>query len=297
MSKLWKIIATCAGAGFVLMVAGILLGADMRGVTFHGGRFRMASDSAAVIASYRETEQITSINIEVTSLRVRIVEGDSFGFDINYSGRQSDVTYDFSNGALTIRQSSRVRLNFGIGGFSRNERITVFIPAGAELDNANIRVSSGSVEVGDLNALNISLRASSGRVLAENIIAENLTVRASSGNITLNNVEALDINASASSGNIRITNAVYEELTAETSSGNINMSGVFYGYTNVQASSGNVTLNVEGAEPNFNYETRASSGTVRVDGSRLGTAIVNNAADNSINARTTSGNIRINFGR
>jgi len=296
MNKLWKWIGICAGAGVVLMIVGVLLGANLRGISFEGGRFRMASGDAETIAAYTNTEAITELNIRTASLRVDVVVGESYGFEIKYGGRSRNISYELSNGVLTIRQRSRFSFNFGVGWTgNRGESVTVFIPAGVELDSATIRVSSGNIRIEGLEANNMSLRTSSGRINADAITADNLDVRASSGSVTLQGIEARNIEVNISSGSLTVSDAVYNEFRARTNSGSVRMDGVFLGYTNVRVDSGSITLNVDGAERDFNYTTRASSGTVRVNDNRVGTITMDRGADNSITVRSSSGNIRLNF--
>ncbi|MCL2592669.1 MAG: DUF4097 domain-containing protein [Defluviitaleaceae bacterium] len=316
MKQLWKIIGIAAVAGAVLLGAGWALGANTGGVSWsRNGGFSIASQNLSNVR-YTNLEAFNNISINVSSINVRVVQANYFGFEANYRDN-SNLRYSFENGNLTVTQDAFNISQVNIMGFGswQSEEIIVSLPRNATLEDVDIRVSSGRVIIDQLDCVNLTARLSSGNATINNITAQNANINTSSGRIRLETIVVADrLDLQASSGNIDITNATAEifdirttsgriegtrivsnGFSAVAASGNITVGGVFNGHTTVRATSGRIRLNVAGSESNFNVGTSVSSGNVRINGERGRSSVINSNATNHIDARTSSGNINIDF--
>lgn len=150
-----------------------------------------------------------------------------------------------------------------------------------KLNNFNLDLSSGSVDLKNLTASNLSLEATSGKIYGENIICENSSLRLSSGSINLNGFKG-NINHRCTSGKTEIT---YSE---------------FNNNINLNVSSGEIILNLPKSSQ-FALNAKADLGNIKCDfpltiqgeskRNQLNGVVGNNK--NQINISATSGSIKI----
>jgi len=167
--------------------------------------------------------------------------------------------------------------------------------AAAHANSGNITFSG----TGDNASLKLS--AYSGIIKADASGCSVVDLETKSGNITVSgqtNADA-EIRAKANSGFIDIDITAWASLSAETLYGNIETTGYPHGTTSAVARSGNVTMKLGGNEGDFSYDLSTRSGLIRIGGNRVGSPArnINNAAGNTINIRTSSGNVRVDFVR
>jgi len=216
-----------------------------------------------------------------------------------------------------------------IAGFGSNKLKSVDLTAnsgdillqGISADRIGIKTSSGIIKVdtpyyqsvaAHTNSGNITfngigdnaslkLSASSGIIRADASGCSAVDLDTKSGNITVSGQTNVDteIKAKANSGFIDIDVTAWASLSAETGSGNITAAGYPHGTTSAKAGSGNVTMRLGGNESDFSYDISTGSGLIRIGGNRVGSPArnINNAAGNTINIRTSSGNVRVDFDR
>ncbi|WPC43238.1 DUF4097 family beta strand repeat-containing protein [Clostridium sp. JS66] len=150
-----------------------------------------------------------------------------------------------------------------------------------KLNNFNLDLSSGSVDLKNLTASNLSLEATSGKIYGENIVCENSSLRLSSGSINLNGFKG-NINHRCTSGKTEIT---YSE---------------FNNNVNLNVSSGEIILNLPKSSQ-FALNAKADLGNIKCDfpvtiqgeskRNQLNGVVGNNK--NQINISATSGSIKI----
>jgi len=316
MKQLWKIIGIVAAIGIVFTGAGLALGANTAGMSWGSGGFRIASRTMQYVHR-THMETFNNIYVNVSHQNVRVVQANYFGFEARYRDH-TNFQYSFENGTLTITTGgfNIGQVNFMGFGNWESERITIFLPANASLDDVNIELSSGRVNIDQLNASTLTTRVNSGNVTINNLTTESayirttsgnvrltdtavegsLDLRANSGNVTVTNVAANSFELRTTSGNIRASSIVANGLMADANSGNITIEGTLNGYTRANATSGRVRINATGSESDFIVSTSVGSGRVRING-RNQTSLINTNAPNRIDAQTRSGNININFTR
>ncbi|NMM63966.1 DUF4097 domain-containing protein [Clostridium sp. P21] len=150
-----------------------------------------------------------------------------------------------------------------------------------KLNNFNLNLSSGSVDLKNLTASNLSLHATSGKIYGENIACENSSLELSSGSINLNGFKG-NLKHHSTSGRVEVT---YSE---------------FNNNADLNVSSGEIILDLP-KNSQFALNSKATSGTVKCDfpitlqGESKHNEL-NGVAGNSknqINISATSGSIKI----
>lgn len=193
-------------------------------------------------------------------------------------------------------------LSFKIFGFGRlGKKIKLFLPKGYDKD-LEIKSTSGNVVFDSgINVKNLRCTQSSGNFSnSSDIIANQIDLKVSSGNINVNNLDVKSYGISATSGNIHIK-SISGSGQVDATSGNIEINyKEIDEESSVQTTSGNVKLFVlKGIS--FEFDGQCVSGDIsssfdlnyKNKRGNEATAKVGEAPYKKINARVTSGNIKI----
>jgi len=166
-----------------------------------------------------------------------------------------------------------------------------------ELELLKINMTNGKVNIKNISVANdISIDNTNGIISLKDItVSKNCTVKTTNGNITVASTVANIIDASTTNGRIAITGAQAQELLSHTTNGNISIS-----YTNclkmdTQTTNGNIIINALGNFEDTKMIIRNTVGSITVNGVKYATQTLNPNASKSISAKSTNGNITIDF--
>ena len=292
MKTIWKVIALMAVIGMCLAISGVALGADKGGFYIDKSGLHMSTGELTHI-SQPDTGKITEIDIDVLSIDINIVTADKYGYEI-FCRDSSAFKYSVENGRLKIEQHAAIKLmTFSL--FSRSEAVNVFLPAAAELDAVNIKNMSGNLSVGAMGSKSFTANVTSGNIKAGGMTSGTIKMTSSSGNIEITDSKAESFVFEMTSGNLSASGLKSDGLKAKLMSGNMKLGGTFKGDTVLNTTSGNVTIDIDGAERDYNRNVRTVSGSVRIDGKKGGAGNVNNNAASNLDIKLTSGDAAINF--
>ena len=267
-------------------------------LVWEDGRFRVETVQSGGRGNlvYLDTAGITAIDIQARSASVTVLPADGRP-RMMYDGR---VDVNQAGGVINIIDNTPTRVNIGIG-YSPSRAIRVYLPHDIYV---TVRTASGRIVIDGIVSSHITATSTSGRVRARNINNNSgeLNLTSTSGRIDADNIrQGGDISIRATSGSINLDNADWANLNATTSSGRIRIKGRADdgSTTSISASSGSIGLEIDGRQEDFTVSTRASSGSVRVGGTRFSERNVDaiGAGANLIDVRTTSGRITVDFVR
>ena len=166
---------------------------------------------------------------------------------------------------------------------------------------ATAQTSSGDITFrgGGADGAAIKLSAMSGDIKADASGCASVDLETASGQITLSGDTPphAELKAATKSGGITVDASQWKSLAADATSGDVMITGKPQGSTTAKAMSGNVTMAIRGEARDFSYDISAASGSVRVDGQRMGNSArnANSGAKNTIDANTFSGNVSLDF--
>ena len=176
-------------------------------------------------------------------------------------------------------------------------------------DETSLKVSSGKVNAQDING-NLIIKASSGRLDIDGVNGD-VDAGVTSGNANISDVNG-SVNYKATSGSLDATD-VSGELSVQLTSGNAKLQNIGT-LGKLKFTSGNIRAENAGLGPNtsfsgtsggfrvqtpsdlksFNYDLKASSGSVKVGGSTSGKSLkIDNGANAWIEGSISSGRISI----
>ncbi|MDL2292143.1 DUF4097 domain-containing protein [Acholeplasma sp. OttesenSCG-928-E16] len=190
----------------------------------------------------------------------------------------------------------------------------ITIPSLKVNDKIDLLTSSGKINVNDINTNGFYTEVNSGNVVINNLITSDIQARISSGNLSVNNVTCNNMTINMNSGNAHIKYATVKNADVRIQSGNLvfdnskvdNFSNLKISsgivtlnkveLTNINAtvSSGSLKLNIKDAK-DFEYDLKASSGSIKINGQGQGSRYQKNGTEGLIYIRITSGWIEINY--
>ena len=177
-------------------------------------------------------------------------------------------------------------------------------------DLVRLNASSGSIRINEVRSTAIMAMASSGSIRLVEVRAEQVAAHANSGSIRIEDVFFTDGDIQTTSGSITIEDSSWEILNARSTSGSIRASDVVIRHneirshaepvTALRSTSGSVNLSIDGRRADFSYEARATSGSIHVDGRRVGGGnmdrhITGGSGSLLLSLQSTSGSVHLRF--
>ncbi|MDE7404635.1 MAG: DUF4097 family beta strand repeat-containing protein, partial [Lachnospiraceae bacterium] len=158
--------------------------------------------------------------------------------------------------------------------------ITLIIPAGTSMEEVDIEVGAGVMEIVSLKAKEIDALIGAGELRIDRAQAQDFSAEIGVGRFEANNMEAEEASLTLGMGE-----CIYE--------------GAVTGNLDIECDMGNMEICLSGHEDDYNYEIECAAGNVEVGGSSYaGLASerhINNGCHNDIEIECNMGNIEIQF--
>lgn len=137
----------------------------------------------------------------------------------------------------------------------------VYVPAAFSFNSAEVKASTGNIEVGSTVTNNMRLTASTGNVHYHDATAKNLNIKTSTGNITVKDVAINDqVTLNASTGRIKTENLTCVNMNAETDTGDVSLTNVLVNSNiEIHTDTGDVTFSDSDAQ---SVKVKTSTGDV-----------------------------------
>ncbi len=295
-----------------LMVLGIAMAGSawLLGAKTHMGYGPWNSDFDRRDAAYmaEKSEDVgafTGIDIDVEYQEVYIEKGDSFHISSRYDQRYSQISWEVTDGVLSVSESilGRENKNRGIPWdmIRRNRQsgtLTITFPEGTELSMVSVDSDAAGVYVTRGQIQSLKVDAAMGSVELTDTAVGSLEVDAAMGNIDLEDSSADTVKLSCRMGSVETDNFVCRaRFECEADMGSIELSGDLRGETILDCDLGSVSLDLAGKAAEYGYDLDASLGGVEVDGSDMGgRATAQGPGEDHLRIRTSAGDIEVNFG-
>ena len=183
-------------------------------------------------------ENVNNLNVSIASDNLILKKSEDDTVRISYY--QSNI-YDYKisleNGTLTISQKKPWYIMFS---FTKAKDIEITLPE--SLISARLKLASGTIDItSGINIEELSVQASSGEIILKDLTAETAEIKVSSCSVNITNMETENLKISASSGNINLKKVDAEEADLSLSSGNVNLDDSSLINLDIDASSGKIT--------------------------------------------------------
>lgn len=209
----------------------------------------------------------SNIDFNLRSGIYNIIPSDSFGV---FGTSNNPLDIEVIGDTLFITERLQLTSSIGVINIQNDQALDIRVPH--YLENANIELTSGQINIGLIDIEDSSIHLTSGRLIINDMTGRNIDISMTSGSMSLNAMKGEDVHLSITSGNVSWNEAVFNNA-------------------DFRATSGRMNINVDDYRGNFSYTTHSSSGRIRINGD----ASLGQEQRGHINARITSGDININF--
>jgi lia operon protein LiaG len=208
------------------------------------------------------TEKIDNIEIQTTSVPTTIIPEDRDDMIVEYDGK-GPVKIDQDGDTIKVDVKGP---KFNFFSFNRKADLKIFIPEDYNR-NMKMKVGSGTLEFSgpskenpmELDELEINI--GSGKIELRNLTVNEIDHKGPSGYIMVDSVQANTGSFDMSSGKLNITH-YSGAIDAEVSSGEMNIQiGELTGNSSAKASSGRINLDLPD-DASFTLKGKTSSGTI-----------------------------------
>ena len=273
--KFWKITVSCLVAGLILTTAGFLL--PQQSVQ------SPAADRPSDSHIAQNTDEFTSLSINVKAADVIIQAGTDYSLEYQFSDKETVTRNEIINGTLALETET------GLGWHpeSGDWKVIVTIPEGKTLQLVDITTVSGDVIVVNTAITEGQLKSTSGEIEVRNITADTLNAENISDQISIRESYINTVEAENKSDTIEIE-GTYDAVDIRTISGKIIMKGQI----NTEASLENVSGKIEIEAP-FNTIHAESIKEIMINGQKQGRHFNLGQEGPELNVKSVSGKIEI----
>ncbi|MBD5548467.1 MAG: DUF4097 family beta strand repeat protein [Lachnospiraceae bacterium] len=158
--------------------------------------------------------------------------------------------------------------------------ITLVIPAGTSMEEVDIEVGAGVMEI-------VSLKA------------KEIDALIGAGELRIDQAQAQDLSAEIGVGRFEANNMDVEEASLTLSLGECIYEGAISGNLDIECDMGNMEISLSGHEDDYNYEIECGAGNIEIGGVSYAALAserhINNGCHRDIEIECNMGNIEIQF--
>ncbi len=303
------IISIIAGLGVLLTGAGLIV--------TKGDLSSIFKSETRTEAHIDETLPIDSLEIRLSSDNVEFLISEDEFLHIEYWNSDIyPITYSVENGKAKLIQDSTFRFVFSWNVRTYTDKIyipeslinSVYVNLASgsftseislDIATLNIRISSGEINLKNIEADEVNIDISSGDTCLEDVNFASADIDSSSGSVNIKNgtIPSLDLNFS--SGDITLTGCTVGNFVAKLSSGSVNTTDLVLDAADIDVSSGSITLRVAAPAADYSVDIDVSSGSVQLSGTGVNVHTDSDVGWGSgsklIKCDSSSGDVKIYF--
>ena len=289
----------------VLLIVGAVAG--VTGSVIYAANDGVMKDAEKKSVNLDYSGEDLSIETDFDKIEVEVIDGNQITFDY-YESEKVKRTIENEEGEISFETESPHFFNWFIGN---KYVLKIGVPQdfGGKLEiesetgsvvvdlnkvtckEINVEVTTGNLTIKNATCTDdFSLETTTGSIIAENIAAGvSAKVEVTTGNLELRNLSAKDVKIKMTTGSLKKGEINCQSFSAEATTGSLSFS--LSGATKIylKATTGEVRGKIAGIEKDFNVETSTTTGKSNL---RNQTVV---GSDKSVVAKTTTGNINIEF--
>lgn len=234
--------------------------------------------TSAGLEEHQPIEGIRNLNLTLGagSFVIREKDTDDGMIDIYIQGK-GGCDYAQKGDTLYVEGFKGIKT---IGTDLSENVITLIIPAGTSMDEVDIEVGAGVMEI-------VSLKA------------KEIDALIGAGELRIDQAQIQDFSAEVGAGRVEAYNMDVEEASLTLSMGECIYEGAISGNLDIECDMGNMEIFLSGHEDDYNYEIECGAGNVEIGGESYAALAserhINNGCHRDIEVECNMGNIEIQF--
>ena len=260
--------------GIIAIIVSIFTG--FFGISYLTDSFNDAinSDDSSIerIDENQEVEEFSKMKLDISASNLTIkLEGNSYKVETYQIPKNTKI--ESKDGILEIKSNKKLNKS------DSKSSITIYLPEDVELEEADIQVGAGIVDIAGLIAQNVEFNFGAGNVNMQNItVKNNAKIECGAGQVIIKNSELANANIEAGVGKL-----VY--------------SGDLTGNTQIDCGVGDVELELTGDAEKYAIHTEKGIGDIKINDSSVANDSTIGNGENKIDIEGGVGNIDIKMNK
>ncbi len=219
-------------------------------------------------------------NIDLSCGALKLTDAACGKTDLKLSSGKSDL--------INVKTDTlKYRNNLGSCNF---ENVTV---SGSE--KTTIHASSGDVSMKNCTGNSIEINDNLGSVTLDGVNTSQLKSDLSSGSLKISGCTVGNLEANSSLGSIKAQQLNSNGVDIKCSSGEVDLQGTLKGINIIHSNLGSVSVRTTLPQDQYKFKASSVLGEVTVNGSKVGNITQTGSAENTLEATTDSGAVKLDF--
>ena len=219
------------------------------------------------IKIYSVSSEIKSLEVKINAADFTIKQGESFSVESNLK----HLTVEDKNGVLTVKETKKFAHTY------TGAILTLYIPADAVFERANIITGAGRLTVDSLSASIMNFELGAGEVTIDTLVA----------------TSSIDIDGGA--GRITVSGGALRNLDLDMGVGKLNLTSALTGEGDFDLGVGESNITVIGNKDDYRLDIEKGLGNITVDGTSVSNIKDKGNGNNSIEVSGGIGAINLKF--
>lgn len=274
MNKFQRIIKYAAIA-FGLYLALMIIGAIVTGIL----AISVGIYGVKTLTEVAQVETITEdivyeegfnkLDFEISATQL-IIKSEGTEYKIETAQIPESTQIENKNGTLQIKQTQKFTTML------ENSTIIVYVPENTELENIELEMGAGTVDIENIKAKKIDFSFGAGSVYIKNLAASNAEIECGAGQVIIENTDLTNANLDAGVGKL-----VY--------------SGFMRNNSEVNCGIGEVELNLGGGNEIYTVRAEKGIGDIKINGNNVANESVTGNGENKISIEGGIGSVKVNM--
>ena len=207
--------------GALLIVLGLAVFASV--MTAYGWDIVKLSTVEYETNTFEFGGEITGLSLDADVADVSILPASDGVCRVEcYEERKMKHSVALEDGTLVIRAADQREWYDRIGIFTGVPKITVWLPEGACVEQVELKVTTGRVELTDIACENLTVKGSTGDVALDGVIADGeMNISRTTGDVRFDGCDAPKITVRATTGRVTGTLLTGKAFTAKATTGSV----------------------------------------------------------------------------
>ncbi len=243
---------------------------------------------------------IRNLEIECGGNNLVIQESED---DYIWVARESDawpVRYKLQGGTFSLYSEKNWRWWDSWRWGERTKRtVYLYLPKGMTLDSINLEIGAGALDCMALEADEIDVEVDAGAAVMQSLKGKEVELHVNAGGMEVSEVTAEELSAETGAGSLVIGNFSADEISLNASAGSLEADGKIGRNADIECGAGTISMNLQGAETDYDYELECSIGEICIGGNEYSglssEKTIRNGGRGVLDVECSVGNIIINF--
>ena len=153
-------------------------------------------------------DEFSELSLQLDYSNVSIIPSDGYYLEYCLDGTNKEPEYEIKDGKLSF-QEGKPRQDFhfswNLFGYPKGQEefyLNLYVPKGQAFDSAALRLESGDLSLGQMEAKTADFSLEYGNLTGESLSGENLTIGIESGNLEIGAIRCDNLQIKAEYGNV-----------------------------------------------------------------------------------------------